>query len=183
MDANVQVAFPVGAVVASIRRLEMRRIVSALGAVLLMAAFTGSAASAGISSTWHRNNNDNGHERLICSATSGVWTCRYDSMPTFGSKSNDIGEFRGSAEAGWCPEWAADVCNHSTSIVVGETVYSRQAPFTLWQELIFTDGGDGLAPMYEYLVGPAGSPFPLVCPWYPTWDEALDHDYWCYGPA
>jgi hypothetical protein len=160
----------------------MRRIVSVVAAALLLGALVGPAAGAATASTWHRDNYGNGHERLICTTTSGVWQCRYDTMPNYpaGFIGNGIGEFTGSAaDDAWCPDWAPAVCGHVQGYVVGATVYGRSQPVTIWEELIFTDG-DGVAPMYMYLVGPG---YPAVCPWYQTWDEALANDYECDFPS
>ena len=161
----------------------MRRILPVIAAAALLVAFAAPASSAGIASTWHRDNYGNGHERLICTSTSGVWECRYDSMPNYperGDRSNGIGSFTGSEQdAWWCPPWAQEVCDSVERHVVGATVYRQQGnpPVTEWEELIFTDGSDGLAPMYMYLVGPG---LEGVCPWYPTWDEALENGHECF---
>lgn len=160
----------------------MRRMVPVFVAALLVAAFAGSA-SAESTSTWHRDNYGNGHERLVCTATSGVWTCRYDTLPiSQNDQGSAAGQFRGTltpADDTWCPDWAAIVCQHATRYVVGATIYGQSA--TVWEELIFTDG-NGLAPMYMYLVGPAAA-FPAVCPWYRTWTEALANSHECFWPA
>jgi hypothetical protein len=127
----------------------MRRILPVLVAGLLLAALAAPASGAATPSTWHRDNYGNGHERLICTSTSGVWQCRLDTMPNYPAdvRNNDIGELTGSAQDGWCPEWAGDVCGHVQQIVVGALVFSaRQSPFTVWDELLFTDG-EGVAPM------------------------------------
>lgn len=169
----------------------MRRIVAVLAAVLLVAAFAGPAASAGVSSTWHRSNYGSAHERLVCTNTWGTWHCRYDTVPGFpaGFNENGTGEFNGTDapnEPGmvWCPDWAADVCAHAQQFVVGAQRYQDVGPghpggLTVWEELILTDG-DGLAPMYLYLVGPALN---AVCPWYATWPDALANDAECFVPA
>ncbi|HET9681400.1 MAG TPA: hypothetical protein VFP19_05115 [Candidatus Limnocylindrales bacterium] len=154
----------------------MRRIIPVIVAGLLVAAFA-APASAG-TSTWHRDNYGGGHERLVCSATSGVWQCRYDSLPiSQNDQGTGDGQFRGTVSTtAWCPDWAGVVCEHATRFVVGAMIYGQN--LTIWQELIFTDG-DGVAPMYMYLVGP-GEPFPAICPWYPTWTQAQANSYECF---
>ncbi len=156
----------------------MRRIVPVLVAGLLVAAFA-APAGATTTSTWHRDNYG-GHERLVCSATGAVWQCRYDSLPIAqNDQGYGDGQFRGTvAEAAdaWCPnDWAALVCQHATQYVVGATIYGQS--ITEWEELIFTDSSEGLAPMYMYLIGPK---LEGVCPWYPTWTQALAHNYECF---
>jgi hypothetical protein len=169
----------------------MRRIVALLAAVLLVVAFSAPAAGAGISSTWHRSNYGNAHERLICTNSYGVWRCRYDTVLGVQEEldSGSAGEFNGSDapnEPGsvWCPDWAGDVCSHAEQFVVGAQSYQDLGPghpgaLTEWEELILTDG-DGLAPMYMYLVGPS---ITAVCPWYATWADAVANSYECFFPA
>jgi hypothetical protein len=165
----------------------MRRTFALLVAALLLLAIAVPAASAGKSSTWHRSNYGTAHERLICTGSSGVWHCRYDTLPNYpeqGDRSNTIGEFNGSSTAAdqanaWCPEWAADVCDHAQQFVVGAQTWIAPDGATIWEELILTNGQDGLAPMYMYLVGPL---LEAICPWYPTWDEVLANDPQCFLP-
>lgn len=166
----------------------MRRVLSVLAAALLLAAVAAPAASAGRSFHWHRfNPGDPGqHERLICTGAD-IWSCRYDKLPEnqLGLDWNtQTGRFSGSAtdidqSNAWCPEWVDDLCSsHLDRIVVGSTTYSGpEGTVTWWEELILTDG-DGVAPMYMFLV-----PFGVVCPWYETWDEAWTEDPQCVFPS
>jgi hypothetical protein len=159
----------------------MRRSIGVIVATALLIAITAPVAT-GAGSTWHRNNYNSGHERLQCSGAT-VWTCTYDNVREAGVEFNAkaLGTFKGTAqEAAWCPDWSAVVCAHATSIVVGATIYGTNSgtPATHWQELIFTDG-DGVAPMYQYFVGPQ---FEAVCPWYQTYAQALANDFECLFP-
>ncbi len=172
----------------------MRRIVPVLVAGLLVVAFA-APASASYTLTWHRDNYGNEHQRLVCTITSGVWQCRQEVVVPSSQQGNQnqgngttgAALFRGSSQVGDCPSWAADeykdVCAHaSSSMVVGALTYN--SPFTVWEEMIFTDRSDGLAPMYVYLAGPLVPGFyTAVCPWYPTWQEALTNPHDCFFPA
>ncbi len=163
----------------------MRRIVPVFVAALLLAAFAGPAASAETSSTWHRDNLGKGHERLVCTATGALWTCRYDARPISQNDQGTAGgQFRGTvmeSPPAFCPmEWAPLVCEKAIRFVVGATIYGQTD--TIWQELIFTNETNGLAPMYQFLVGPKGYPFPAICPWYRTWTQALTHEHDCFTP-
>lgn len=169
----------------------MRRILPVLVAGLLVAAFA-APASASYTTTWHRNSYGT-HERLVCTITSGLWQCRQETVvPTNpqgnqgdqGNGPSGAASFRGSEQAGSCPSWAGDVCTHVDSYVVGETIYGLpDSPFTMWVELILTDGA-GVAPLYAYLTGPAvEDPFPAVCPWYRTWQAAQADPDCFFHPA
>ncbi len=169
----------------------MRRIVPVLVAGLLVAAFS-APVSASYSATWHRNS-FGVHERLVCTVTSGLWQCRQDVVVASsqqgnqnqGNSTGEYASFRGSEQAGSIPPWAAALETHAPSYVVGAITYGMpNGPFnTLWDELILTDG-QGVAPLYAYLTGPAVEyPFPVVCPWYRTWQEAQANPPGCFEPA
>jgi len=154
----------------------MRRAV-AFGAAGLLLMLLVAPVSAGRGSTWHRFNPDgNEHERLICAAGS-PWLCTYDKLPEPGLGLNwdtTTGKFMGNEQDTWCPDdWASEICQHAVTTVVGATSYN--AGFTWWENLVFTDG-DGVAPLYMFIVGPY---FSAMCPWYSTWADALANDPDC----
>ena len=155
----------------------MRRAV-AFGAAGLLLMLLVAPVSAGRASTWHRLNSDGDgeHERLMCAA-GNPWSCIYDKLPepSLGLHwDNTTGKFMGNGQETWCPdEWAAEICQHVVGTVVGATSYSPG--FTWWENLVFTDG-DGVAPLYMYVVGPY---WEGMCPWYSTWADALANDSAC----
>ena len=156
----------------------MRRAVAfAVAGLLLMLLVA--PVSAGRGSTWHRLNPDVAeHERLICAAGS-PWLCTYNKLPEPDLHwDTTTGKFMGNDQATWCPEdWASEICEHAVQTVVGATSYNtaENGSFTWWENLIFTDG-DGVAPMYMYVVGPVWSG---MCPWYTTWADALANPNAC----
>ncbi len=156
----------------------------ALGGSLANA--TGAAASPpsserpGLTTQWHRLNPDQSnpapeHERLTCLQGRG-WTCHYDKVPqpdlNFHWDTTE-GDFHGAdITISWtCPDWfPADICQDVTQVARGTVVF-RQADgstFAAQQELIVTDQA-GSQTLWVHFVR-----FGLACPWFPTFDEALD---------
>lgn len=134
-------------------------------------------------STWNRLNPDTSppeHERLTCVGADS-WTCVYDKLPEVKLGFNwdgTKGAFQGttSTDPGACPAGflrdGRDLCTEANIIrvVAGATTYFKPdgAVFTWDESLILTDGADGWAPLYMYIV-----PDGLACPWYASFGEAL----------
>jgi hypothetical protein len=165
------------------RRPERNRIMkricllSAL-VLLLIAGLAGPAASAAAppsSSTWHRLNPDQSnpapeHERLRC-VEAAVWVCRYDKVPepelNFSWNSNTAQFIGRDITASWtCPEWFTE-CAAVTSVVEGTATYRVEGanPFKVLVDLIFID---------DEVLYLSWVDFGFACPWYPTFDAALE---------
>ena len=147
----------------------MRRLITPFFAAILIAAFAAPAGAAS-GSQWHRINPSDppAHERLTCAGTS-VWQCRYDLVPEPARNfywSRSTGRFTGSSAA--CPAELGDLCSHAVKTYVGATTYHwvDVPPFTLYEDLIVTDGQGGYAPLYMYFPGD------LFCPWFRSFSDA-----------
>jgi hypothetical protein len=145
-----------------------------LGGTLLLLGAPAPAAASTTPLQWHRVNiydDPPNHERWSC-LIDGDWRCRYDQIPepTLGFSFNQFrAVFTGSDVTGaWeCPGWfPGDICTSAATIVSGTStvIFPRHGgTFTGDAEFILTDEGR----LWFYWVDQ------FVCPWYPTFDEAL----------
>jgi hypothetical protein len=150
-------------------------------AALALTAVAG-PAGATTPATWHRLNiysNPPEHERYSCLAGT-TWHCRYDKLPgpTLGLAWDQTrGTFTGSdATADWvCPAWfPGDACAAADTVIsgTGSFVFPRASGgFSVDQSLLVADDGR----LWIYWQG--GNSF--VCPWYPTFGDALTNDETC----
>jgi hypothetical protein len=125
---------------------------------------------------WHRFNvyepEAPTHERLRC-LTDGEWRCLYDTVPEPGMGFTDL-RTRGTVvgtdiTSSWeCPEWfTADLCGSVVRAIAGTQTFIEPGEGVLFQVdvvLLVTDEGE----LWDYWVDNQ-----FVCPWYPTFDEAL----------
>jgi hypothetical protein len=146
----------------------------------------GGSSGAG-AMAWHRLNpfdtktGEPEHERFTCVETDG-WRCRYDKLPENAlglSWDSTKGSFEG-ADGGSCPvHLLGDVCESVTLVVEGTTTFRPWTgpAFSEPQQLLFTSGEGGLAPLYVHWVD--GD---FACPWHATWEAALGADPACFLP-
>jgi hypothetical protein len=161
------------------RRWRLSRPASVAAALVLLVGVVAPAGAASPSpGEWHRNNYNNGHERLTCREGSNAWSCVYDQLPEEGVPVGDgTAHFSGPNVVGsWtCPEWFdASVCDHVVAVYRGNATYvsSNGHPVTFAQEQIVTHV-DGTEVLQQYFVDL------FYCPWYRTFAEALAHDFNC----
>ncbi|HET8785816.1 MAG TPA: hypothetical protein VFM38_09290 [Candidatus Limnocylindrales bacterium] len=147
---------------------------------LIVGALAPTIASARTSPiAWHRLNvaaDPPEHERFGCLAGGDQWTCRYDKVPGPGlSWDQTRGTFSGEdTTADWtCPAWfPKDACDAADTVVtgVGSFRFPRASGgFSVDQQLLIGDHGQ----LWIYWIDQ------FVCPWYPTFDEALVSDASC----
>jgi hypothetical protein len=130
--------------------------------------------------TWHRLSPGNPpeHERFSCQA-GATWSCRYDKLPEpqlgFAWDSTR-GTFHGAVTSGFeCPGWfSPDACAAADTVVTGVGAF------------YFPRAGGSLSVHQQLLVSNDGrlwiywsDNFQFVCPWYPTFDEALTSNPFC----
>jgi len=150
-----------------------------LGA-LLAGTITAPATASVQQVEWHRYNPyDPSHERLRC-VTDGEWRCMHDSPPepNLGfidpeAKATFVGT---DVTATWkCPTWRRfprEICASAVRVISGEETFVFTGgddpfpTFTVEVELIVLADGT----MWNYWVRPFGT---FVCPWYPTFEQAL----------
>jgi len=148
-----------------------------LAAALVLAIGAAPATGAGFGS-WHRNNNNAGHEALQCLEVPAFWSCTYDLTP---DTADTQGRFVGrNVTATWtCPTWfPAAVCEDVTSVYRGTAVYNWDdgTSSSVPQEYVLTNQG-GREVLYLHWLESVFGPF--VCPWYRTFEEALVADFRC----
>ena len=155
---------------------------SVLAATLLVAGLlvaTVPAATAAGPTTWHRLNPGDPpeHERYICRA-GDVWHCRYDKLPEPGLAWNQTrGTFTGEETSFTCPEWFSDApCDAADTVITGvgtfwtfDDALRPTGSFSIDQQLLISDDGS----LWIYWTDL------FVCPWYPTFSEALANDPSC----
>jgi hypothetical protein len=163
------------------RRVHGRWLVLALVlGSLIVAVLAPSIALAETSALrWHRLNDAASppeHERFSCLVAGDSWTCRYDKVPGPGlSWDQTRGTFTGhDTTADWsCPGWfPGTACDAADTVVtgVGSFEFPRHSGgFSVDQKLLVGDDGR----MWLYWTDL------FVCPWYPTFDEALHSDPAC----
>jgi hypothetical protein len=145
-----------------------------LGVPLLLLGAPAPASASTTPLEWHRVNiydDPPNHERWMC-LTDGEWRCRYDQVPepTLGFSFNQFrAVFTGTDVTGtWeCPDWFPDaICGAATRVVSGTStaIFPRHGG-TLSGEAVFIVTGEGT--LWFYWVDQ------FVCPWYPTFGEAL----------
>jgi len=149
---------------------------------LLLGMASAPVAASGPPESWHRLNvygDPPEHERFAC-LTGDVWTCRYDKVPDpkLGLGWDQTrGVFRGTVTTpDWvCPAWfPTDACDAADTVVsgVGSFTFPRASGgFSVDQQLLVSDDGR----LWVYW----GDDFQFVCPWYPTFGEALTSDSSC----
>jgi hypothetical protein len=159
------------------------------GALLLIAPATPAAAAGSVTPmVWHRYNIyepiSPSHERLRC-LTDGQWRCLYDTVPepTLGFTNPLVkGTFIGTdiTDSWECPEadwFPTDICDSAAQVVSGT------------QSFVFPGFGQLFAVDAVYIVTDDGTLWnywvdQFVCPWYPTFDEALTTSEGCtFNPA
>jgi hypothetical protein len=148
-----------------------------LFAAILLALSSASAVAAPPMGEWHRLNPGGGvtdeHERLTCVEVRAHWMCRYDKLPEPGFHFDGvIGTFQGrNVTSSWeCPDWfPAEICDNVVAVYSGTALYSRDGGgrFRVGQEYVITEMG-GQAVLYQYWIDQ------FVCPWFRTFDEAVD---------
>jgi hypothetical protein len=157
-----------------------RLILAALAAlaVILVAA---APSAAGQPLTWHRLNPGDPpeHERYTCLAGE-TWHCRYNKLPEpdLGFAWNQTrGVFTGTETAFECPEWFSSApCDAADTVISGvgtfwtyDDALRPTGSFDVDQQLLVADDGT----LWIYWVDL------FVCPWYPTFAEALVADPSC----
>ena len=161
------------------RRLGAQALVAVMTALLLLGLAAGAVSASVTTLTWHRLNPGDPpeHERYFCVA-GATWSCRYDKLPErrLGFAWDQTrGTFSGTNTTDdWvCPEWfTSDPCAAADTVISGVgTFYFPRASgsFSVDQQLLVSD--DGL--LWIYWVDQ------FVCPWYPTFGEALATDPSC----
>lgn len=141
---------------------------------LMVSVLVPAIAAAGTSpSRWHRLNDAADppeHERFGCLVAGASWDCRYDKVPGPGlSWDQTRGTFTGEdTTADWtCPGWfPGPACDAADTVVtgVGSFTFPRASGgFSVDQQLLVGDDGR----LWIYWVDA------FVCPWYPTFDQAL----------
>ena len=161
----------------SIRR-RSQVVPSVIAALMLLAVAVGPVSAKQASGEWHRNNYGTGHERLVCREAAPTWTCVYDNVPEPGLPAGDsVGHFTGrNVTDSWsCPTWFdATVCDNVVAVYRGVATYTSSSnhPVTFHQEYVVTNV-EGQEILQQYFVDL------FYCPWFRTWDEALDADYNC----
>ena len=123
---------------------------------------------------WHRLNPEGlEHERLACSQSEGIVSCRSDKVEEVDfSWDAGTGQFSGEdVTASWqCPAWyPALVCDGLVSAWAGTMRYQpvEGEAADVPQELVITDV-DGQAQLWLRFVDWA-----LACPWYGTFEQAV----------
>jgi hypothetical protein len=161
-------------------RRPVRRLLTALSAVAMLLAVAAPASAAG-PLTWHRLNPSDPpeHERYLC-LPGATWSCRYDKLPEprlgFGWNQTR-GTFKGQVTGFDCPSWfSAAACDAADTVVTGVgTFYTYNSSlrptgsFSVDQQLLVGDDGT----LWIYWVDL------FVCPWYPTFQQALANDPSC----
>lgn len=150
----------------------------AMAAVLLVLAAPAVSAAP---TTWHRLNpaDPPEHERYFC-LTGATWHCRYDKLPErdLGFAWNQTrGTFTGTATSFECPEWFSDApCDAADLVISGVGTFwtydeslRPTGSFSVDQQLLVSDDGT----LWIYWTDL------FVCPWYPTFAEALESDPSC----
>lgn len=155
-------------------------VVGVFTGLLLVLVMSGAVMARTTPLSWHRLNVHSDpaeHERFGCLAGE-VWRCHYDKLPepTLGLDWDQTrGTFWGTeTTSDWsCPAWfPADACASADTVVsgVGTFVFPRASgSFSVDQQLLVSDDG-GLWVYWTDL---------FVCPWYPTFDEALASESSC----
>jgi hypothetical protein len=159
----------------------LRTITIATAVVSILLGAVATAASAAGPTTWHRLNPGDPpeHERYACRAGE-VWHCRYDKLPErdLGFAWNQTrGVFTGEETTFACPAWFSDApCDAADTVITGVGTfwtydYSLRptGSFDVDQQLLISDDGT----LWIYWIDQ------FVCPWYPTFAEALANDPSC----
>ena len=162
---------------------RQRSFVATSMALLLLLGVGASAATAsGPPPSWDRLNVHSDppeHERFACLAGS-VWACRYDKLPSpqLGLGWDQTrGTFSGTVTTSdWvCPDWfPTAACDAADTVVsgIGTFVFPRASGgFSVDQQLLVSNDGR----LWIYW----GDDFQFVCPWYPTFADALVSDSFC----
>jgi hypothetical protein len=164
------------------RRGTIARLTVAFSLAILAISAVAGPAAATTPTTWHRLNvaaNPPEHERFGCLA-SATWWCKYDKVPdpVLGlSWDQTRGTFSGSdTTSDWvCPDWfPGDACDAADTVIsgVGTFFFPRASGgFSVDQRLLVADDGR----LWIYW----GDGFQFVCPWYPTFADALTNDASC----
>ena len=122
---------------------------------------------------WHRDNNGETHEMLICWGPEQTLECSF-----FGDvdASRAVrGSFFGSLQAG-CDVFDSEACDGAIAVMLGEMLL--QAPDgtttgTVSEQIILNVDGSMTLVWVETDGGLSSAPVPFHCPWYRTWSEAL----------
>jgi len=180
MSASHSPAFePTGPVATRERRRPS--IALALSAGLIFGLMMSGSVLAGTTPMrWHRLNVHSDpaeHERFGCLAGE-VWRCRYDKLPepTLGLAWDQThGTFSGTdTTSDWvCPAWfRGDACDAADTVVSGVATFfppRHGDPDVVDQQLLVSDDGS----LWIYWTDL------FVCPWYPTFAEALVSESSC----
>jgi hypothetical protein len=165
-------------------RSTARRLWSLLTAVLAGAMLLITATPAAATTMdWHRYNIYEplgpSHERLQC-VIDDHWRCKYDTVPEpkLGfSNPNVQGSFVGTDVTGtWeCPKahwFPSDICDSATRAISGVQTFTLPGGEVLFDVgVVFIVTADGT--LWDYWVDQ------LVCPWYPTFEQALTSTAGC----
>jgi hypothetical protein len=162
----------------------LKCLASVVAAVALLAGMAGPALAV-TPTTWHRLNpyapsGLSEHERLLCRSNGVTISCRYDKLPErtlgFGWDSTK-GTFSGVVVSDWvAPDWFPSDAKTADVVYQGGAVYypAGGAPFGVTEQLIFANDGA----LFVYWVDNG-----FVCPWYPSFRQALDEDPLCTPPS
>ena len=163
--------------------------------VVAMAALVAAPASgdSGLQGRWHRDNYGTNHEVLICNGSTSMVTCRFMAVPepapgppvesqldgpaSASAKGRFVGEIVAS-----CPVYDSrwnSFCDEAVVIAQGDMtlrVPGTDEPY-VFQETIAVHS-DGSMMLSWDAPNPQGVPF--YCPWYRSYQKALDEPNQCY---
>jgi len=140
------------------------------------------AASTGVGHQWHRDNYGASHEVLSCVEGAHAWACLY------GDTDNDqtLGVFTGrNITDEWsCPQWfESTICDPTILVAVYEGVATylpspgEGGHAAKIRELYVVTNVNGQDILYVYWLDSHVGPF--YCPWFRTFQEALDAPFEC----
>ena len=161
--------------------MQRPRAFSLPAAVVLALAASAPVIAAtpdGQAGEWHRNNYNAGEEQLFCREAAASWTCTYV-IP------DGTGRFSGTdvTDSWMCPEWfSGTICENVTAVYHGRFLFvpaggATSAPVVVSQDYVITEV-EGRSVLQLYWVDR------FVCPWYRTFEEALENDFNCvFAPS
>ena len=155
--------------------MRAKAVATTFAMFLVMSLSATASAAAPPIGEWHRLNTsgDPEHERLQCVEVNPHWSCAYDKLPEPGFHIDDtVGMFQGkNVTSTWiCPEWfASDICDNVVAVYEGRATYFLDGGghFRVDQDYVVTDMA-GQAVLIQYWIDQ------FACPWFRTFDEAVD---------
>ncbi len=129
--------------------------------------------SSGVRGVWHRDNNGDSHEMLVCFGPDDAIECAFFADTDVSPSGR--GSFFGSLQ-GACDVFDSAVCENPAAVVQGEMLIQDAAGVeigTVFEQIVLNE--DGSMTLVWVDVGEdwsGGAPVPFHCPWYRTWTEA-----------